>query len=279
MIRAILCLLLLVLALAIINFSSEAAALSDKAARKLDISSSTELAWKSFLERFSFKLYRGASDEKDTLAVYYSEAKRKETLAKQCGYAFLLIASSFLVLRLFLLKRLQAKSYRQLKIDALCVALFAFFIGVFAPILALKAYATVPVLGTVILNYESKSIFAALSALMQSGNWFIAVLISVFSILLPIIKTGISFVCLQSTKPDWANRMTKIIKVIGKWSMADVFVIAIFIAYFAMGSDDFSDATAGVGLYFFVVYCLLSQLVTHFLLVTTSDMQTNEKLS
>lgn len=259
------------LALAIVKFSLDASILSDAAARRLDISSSTELAWKSVLERLSFKLYRGASDEKETLAAYYSESKRKEALARRCGYAFAFVACALLMLRLFLAKRHTENVYKDLQIDVLCIALLTFLIGITAPILALKAYATVPVLGTVILNYESKSVFSALGTLFASGNWFIATLISMFSIVLPIVKTGVSMLALQSSKPGWVQRMALTIRAIGKWSMADVFVIAIFIAYFAIGSDDFSDATAGLGLYFFAMYCLLSQIVTYYLLATPNE--------
>jgi len=277
MTRIIFCFVLFALALGVIKYSSESAALNDAAARRLDLSSSTELAWKSFLERFSFKLYRGASDEKETLSAFYTEAKRKENIAKYCAFAFVAAVSVLLILRAPRSQNQWASARREIAADLLWVALFSFLIGIAAPIMALKAYTSLPVLGTVILNYESKSVITALSSLFGSGNWFIGVLIGMFSVILPILKTAISFISLQSRKPRWANRASRVVKAIGKWSMADVFVIAIFIAYFAIGSDDFSDAVAGLGLYFFSAYCLLAQATTHYLLSAPDISRVDEE--
>ena len=52
--------------------------------------------------------------------------------------------------------------------------------------------------------------------------------------------------------------------------MADVFVVAILVAYFAVSGDEFSEAKVEVGLYFFATYCLASLLSTH-LLVRSLD--------
>jgi uncharacterized paraquat-inducible protein A len=68
---------------------------------------------------------------------------------------------------------------------------------------------------------------------------------------------------------------------ISKWSMADVFVIAIFIAYLAgngiqesRGLVDFT-ATLGVGFWYFLAYCLLSILGTQ---VLSAGMQVSTDL-
>jgi hypothetical protein len=52
--------------------------------------------------------------------------------------------------------------------------------------------------------------------------------------------------------------------------MADVFVVAVLVAYFAASDDEFSEAQVGLGLYYFAAYCLLSQYATH-KLVTAVD--------
>ncbi len=51
-----------------------------------------------------------------------------------------------------------------------------------------------------------------------------------------------------------------IIRFIGKWSMTDVFVVAILLAFFSTESKSFTDASVGPGLYFFAGYGLLSLL-------------------
>ncbi len=58
---------------------------------------------------------------------------------------------------------------------------------------------------------------------------------------------------------------------ISKWSMADVFLIGVFIAFLAANSIDQSkdvlqvQATLGTGFYYFLGYCLLSILSSQFL--------------
>lgn len=254
------------LAFAIIKFSLESAEINDTAAHRLNLSSSTELVWKSMLEKFSFKLYRGASDEKRTLSALYNEAERRNLVANRAAYGFIGMAVVGLLYRYYACRKNRSVVKKELALDILVIALLSFAVGVLAPIMALKAFTDLPVLGTVVLKYESKSVSSALLTLFQQGNWFIAALISLFSIIVPIMKTGISFLSLQVWRPQWAVHAERIIKAIGKWSMADVFVIAIFIAYFAIGSDNFSDASVGIGLYFFATYCLLSQITTHYLL-------------
>ena len=265
--RAIFYSVLLVLACGVIKYSVESAQLSDEAARKLDLSSSTELAWKSVLEKLTFNLYRGAQDERLNLSAFYVESERKQTRAEHTAWAFLLVAAFYLGTKYAIARRSSAaKISPEIAMDCIVVAFIAFLVGIVAPVMALRAYTDLPVLGTVILKYESKSVVTALSALLDSGNWFIAFLIAMFSLLVPAAKTVVSLISLQSRKPRWSLRATRFIKAIGKWSMADVFVIAIFLAYFALGSDQFSDATVGLGLYFFAAYCLLSQFTSHYLL-------------
>ena len=82
--------------------------------------------------------------------------------------------------------------------------------------------------------------------------------------------------------------MTQFVAAIGKWSMADVFVVAIFLAILSTNhADTFSRETlslfgfgisidistqtlsaAGDGFFYFVGYCLVSLLASH--LATTT---------
>ena len=91
--RVIAYFLLLICAAGVVKYSVESAQLSDQAAHRLNLSSSTELAWKSVLERLSFKLYQGAQDEKLSLSAYYAEAERKQKRAEQTAVAFFVIAA------------------------------------------------------------------------------------------------------------------------------------------------------------------------------------------
>jgi len=54
-----------------------------------------------------------------------------------------------------------------------------------------------------------------------------------------------------------------LIKAIGRWSMTDVFVVAILLAFLTADTAQLTDATLGAGLYFFAGYGLLSIAAGH----------------
>jgi uncharacterized paraquat-inducible protein A len=49
---------------------------------------------------------------------------------------------------------------------------------------------------------------------------------------------------------------------IGKWSMVDVFVVAVFLVYLTANKGDVSRAEVEVGLYFFLAYVIVSMFVS-----------------
>ncbi|MNN99281.1 Paraquat-inducible protein A [compost metagenome] len=60
----------------------------------------------------------------------------------------------------------------------------------------------------------------------------------------------------------FASHVVKFFKMIGKWSMVDVFVVAVFLVYLTANKGDVSRAEVEVGLYFFLAYVILSMLVS-----------------
>ncbi|RLA13604.1 MAG: paraquat-inducible protein A [Gammaproteobacteria bacterium] len=111
---------------------------------------------------------------------------------------------------------------------------------------------------------KSRSIVGTVEELFKSGNPLVAFLISLFSIVIPAIKLVLLFyssLVAKSGAPPWIDNFQK---AIGKWSMADVFVIAIMVAYLAaVASKDMEElftleAEFSTGFYYFLGYCLLS---------------------
>jgi len=97
-----------------------------------------------------------------------------------------------------------------------------------------------------------------------------ATLILLFSVVVPFAKGAIVFVALF-IGDDLRRRMLQFVESIAKWSKADVFVVALFIAYVAAQASQAwaSDpnapppllaftATFGPGFYWFASYCLFS---------------------
>jgi len=85
-----------------------------------------------------------------------------------------------------------------------------------------------------VLFFQSKSIFEVVSVLVTTNDYqsiLVGVLIFMFSVVFPLLKLLASFALVN--KPSWYNN--KIVSFLalksGKWSMADVMVVAIFMAY------------------------------------------------
>lgn len=85
-----------------------------------------------------------------------------------------------------------------------------------------------------VLYYKSKSILEVVQLMIVNGKWdvlAVGVLVLSFSVIFPIAKLSSSIIYLYSTK----LRNSKLIKFLvfktAKWSMADVMVVAIFMAY------------------------------------------------
>ncbi len=66
---------------------------------------------------------------------------------------------------------------------------------------------------------------------------------------------------------DATGRVAGFVKAVGKWSMADVFVVALLLTFLSLSGDGLTDARLGTGFYFFAGYVLLSLLAAQ-LMVT-----------
>ena len=125
--------------------------------------------------------------------------------------------------------------------------------------------------GTVEAFYKTRSILGTAEELYLGGHLPVALLIVVFSVVVPLIKALILASLLLPMSRKAREVLLWLSNAISKWSMADVFVIAIFIAFLAgngiqesRGLVDF-NATLGVGFWYFLAYCLLSILGTQVL--------------
>jgi len=125
--------------------------------------------------------------------------------------------------------------------------------------------------GTIEAFNKTRSILGTVRDLFQTGNAFVAILIMTFSVLIPVFKGFLTLICLLNIAPDKKAKLGWFSANISKWSMADVFVIAIFVAYLAAngiredtGLVQFSS-TLGEGFYYFLAYCLVSIIASQLL--------------
>ena len=100
---------------------------------------------------------------------------------------------------------------------------------------------------------ETRSIVQTVRSLHESGNYFVAGLILLFSIVVPFAK-GTALLVALALK----DQSRRFIDAISKWSMADVFLVGVYVAYLSAKATDNLDAEIHRGFYYFTAYCLVS---------------------
>ncbi len=161
----------------------------------------------------------------------------------------LLLSYFFITLRIF-------------TIFASLSTLLTLLFGLLTPILMVTIHKEVEYLGDVVLSFESKGVIGSIAKLFENGDTIIALVILLFSVLIPLLKvTALLFVSLFAHN-EVAHKIIKFFKLIGKWSMVDVFVVATFLVYLTIDKGDISRAEVEVGLYFFLAYVIVSMLVS-----------------
>ena len=118
---------------------------------------------------------------------------------------------------------------------------------------------------------QTQNVVQAVRSLYESGNYFVSGLVLLFSIIVPFIKAALLGVILAAKSPAARYRIYLFVRSISKWAMADVFAVGVFIAFLAAKATDNLDAIVGSGFYFFVSYCLISNLAFQFLDVRPPD--------
>lgn len=212
-----------------------------------------EFQLKELASVFSLGLYKnGKKEELEKLKVTGMMHKKKSR-----EYARYFIFLLFMVLGSYFLLTLQAFTF----FGAL-TALVTLIFGLITPIMMVTIHKEVEYLGDVVLSFESKGVIGSISKLFDNGDVVVALVILLFSVLIPLAKTlSLLFVSIFM-KSKFAHNIVKFFKMIGKWSMVDVFVVATFLVYLTANKGDVSRAEVEVGLYFFLAYVIVSMLVS-----------------
>lgn len=118
---------------------------------------------------------------------------------------------------------------------------------------------------------KTRSIVGTVQELYQADKLLVAMLIALFSIVVPVLKCLLMLFSAVAKQTGAVLVADKIRNMISKWSMADVFVVAIIVTYLAANAtqqteDLFSlDAQFMSGFYYFLSYCILSILSSQLL--------------
>jgi hypothetical protein len=222
-------------------------------ARQMDAAGVAELKLKELASLFTLGLVQ--NDTKDRLLALEKKRHTAKQNANRKAIYFTLAAASLLVLYFLL-------SLRGFTIAVSLGALIALINGLITPIMLMIVHKEVEYLGDVILSFESKGILGSISKLYADHNLTVAIVILLFSVIIPLLKTlSMLFVSVYEYSP-FASRVVRFFKHLGKWSMLDVFVVALLLVYMTSNNQDISRAEAEIGLYFFLAYVLLSMIAS-----------------
>jgi uncharacterized paraquat-inducible protein A len=109
---------------------------------------------------------------------------------------------------------------------------------------------------------EKRSVLGMLKKLWEDRSYWPFLLISLFGIIVPLVKSGIIFYLILGKDPDM--KWQRFVSAISKWAMADVFTISIFVAFLGANTMESTSATLQSGFYFFSGYVILSGIVAMF---------------
>ena len=110
---------------------------------------------------------------------------------------------------------------------------------------------------------NTRSILGLYEELANSGNTLVAVLILTFSVVIPTLKLLVQLLAILLPGPS-GRWLLKVNALMSKWSMADVFVMAMLIAFMAGRASESTgdllimDANLEVGFWYFLAYCLFA---------------------
>jgi len=139
--------------------------------------------------------------------------------------------------------------------------LFRILVGVNLSML-LVSYAMPFMQTTQLVFFQDRyTLLYSIDKMMDEGQYLLALVIFLFSVVFPIAKVGALMMLggqeiPQQTKALWLKR----ISAMGKWSMLDVFVIAILIVM--INSQALLAATPKPGIYLFAAAVLMSMVLT-----------------
>ena len=168
----------------------------------------------------------------------------------------------FMVFLLILLFGYFVTSLRTFTFFGSLAALLTLVLGLITPILMVTIHKEVEYIGDIVLSFESKGVMGSIQKLYESGDIVVALVIFLFSVFIPVLKVLSLLIVSLFLQSNFAHGIIKFFKMIGKWSMVDVFVVAVFLVYLTANKGEISRAEVEVGLYFFLAYVIVSMLVS-----------------
>ena len=209
--------------------------------QRYKVAYASELNFQSSL--LDFKDYINSSEWDNTKKTSRDRLKKLIIAKKEANWlGFLSILSIFLFggITFFGFKTFKL-SKTQFGMTLLHISLVMLCIGISVPFLEIGAYMqdlkvegmglSKTFNGKMYFFYQCKSVLNLIQTLLENNNFVVGIAILVFSILSPFTKLFLYYRHFLSRANQSNSRLLRIASYIGKYSMADVFVAACFLAF------------------------------------------------
>ena len=109
---------------------------------------------------------------------------------------------------------------------------------------------------------DAVSVVGGIITLFREGEYFLFAVLTLFTLVFPCVKLGLLAIVWLEREHDLARvrRLHGWVESLGKWSMLDVFVVAILIV--AMKSAAVASIQIGTGLYLFTFSVIATQFAS-----------------
>lgn len=111
---------------------------------------------------------------------------------------------------------------------------------------------------------SSSTIWSGCVALVEGGSWPIGLLVFVASILIPVLKLVILFYLSLTAKDNrsslFKTKLYQIVESIGRWSMLDIFLLAVLVAIVKLGH--WATVEPEIGSYLYAAVVIFTMLAS-----------------
>ena len=127
--------------------------------------------------------------------------------------------------------------------------------GLFLPVISFKE---------LVFWKHTFSVLGGIESLASEGHWVLGAIVFLFSIVFPLFKLTVLFaVWFLKLTDNKRKEFIHVLGITGKWSMLDVFVVAMTIVIAKI--SNFASAEPRLGIYFFCFSIMLAMIVTIFI--------------
>ena len=111
---------------------------------------------------------------------------------------------------------------------------------------------------------QDDTIMSGVIYFIHSGSWYIGMIIFIASVFVPLLKIGMLILLLVSVqrgsqwRPRDRGRIYRITELVGRWSMVDIFVVALMVALVQVGN--LATIEPGIGAIAFAAVVILTMI-------------------